>query len=156
MNVTAILRMSSLILAVTVGLVIPVYPQTNGVIRFTEVAGVALPGLTTESVAWGDYDNDGDEDLYLTNDGRNRLFRNDGADRFTDITSVAGVGNRAFSVGAVFGDLDNDGDLDLYVVNFQRGLDALYRNEGPVGSDGSHVFTDVTLQAGTTAERFRL
>jgi hypothetical protein len=156
MNVTTILRVSSLILTVTVGLVIPAHPQTNGVIRFTNVtgvAGVALPKFTTESVAWGDYDNDGDEDIYLTNDGRNRLFRNDGESRFTNVTGVAGVGNRAFSVGAAFGDLDNDGDLDLYVVNFQRGPDALYRNEGPVGMDGSHVFTDVTLQAGTTAER---
>jgi len=104
-------------------------------------------------VAWGDYDDDGDEDLYLTNDGQNRLFRNDGSDRFTDVTRSAGVGDLAFSVGAAFGDLDNDGDLDLYVVNIQRGLDTLYRNDGPAGADGSHRFTDVTVQAGTVIER---
>jgi len=130
--------------------------QTGGGLRFTDVTGVAgvgLEGLTTESVAWGDYDNDGDEDLYLTNDGPNRLFRNDGNDRFTDVTATARVGSAAFSVGAAFGDLDNDGDLDLYVVNFQRGLDVLYRNDGPVGPNGSHVFTDVTGPAGTVIER---
>ena len=119
----------------------------------TEEAGIALEDLLTESVAWGDYDDDGDEDLYLTVDGPNHLFRNDGGGRFTDVTAVAGVGNGGFSVGTAFGDLDNDDDLDLYVVNFQRGLDVLYRNDGPVGPGGAHRFTDVTATAGTTLER---
>ena len=99
----------------------------------TEEAGIALTEWLTESAAWGDYDNDGDEDLYLTVDGPNHLFRNDGGGRFTDVTETAGVGNQGFSVGTAFGDLDNDGDLDLYVVNFSGGLDVLYRNDGPVG-----------------------
>ena len=72
-----------------------------------------------------------------TNDGPNTLFRNDGDDRFTDVTTEAGVGNAGFSVGSVFGDLDNDGDLDLYVVNFGTGPDALYRNDGPTGPGGA-------------------
>jgi hypothetical protein len=128
--------------------------QSSAVV-FTEVtgtAGVGLPDLLTESVAWGDYDNDGDLDLYLTNDGANRLFRNDGDDRFTDVTTEAGVGNALFSVGAVFGDLDNDGDLDLYVVNFGTGPDALYRNDGPTGPGGVHSFTDVTAPSGVIEE----
>ena len=103
----------------------------------TEEAGIALEDWLTESAAWGDYDNDGDEDLYLTVDGPNHLFRNDGRGRFTDVTESAGVGNQGVSVGTAFGDLDNDGDLDLYVVNFDGGLDLLYRNDGPVGSDGT-------------------
>jgi hypothetical protein len=119
----------------------------------TKSAGIAALGTTlTESVAWGDYDNDGDPDLYLTNDGPNRLFRNDGG-RFTDVTTSARVGDGRFGVGAVFADLDGDRDLDLYVVNFQRGLDVLYRNDGPVGPAGAFVFTDVTRTAGTTIER---
>jgi hypothetical protein len=119
----------------------------------TDVAGVALPGTLTESVAWGDYDGDGDPDLYLTNEGANRLFRNDGNDTFVDVTATAGVGAPGFSVGAAFGDLDNDGDLDLYVVQFGEGSDQLYRNDGPIGAGGEHVFTDVAASAGTTIER---
>ena len=119
----------------------------------TEQAGIALTGVLIESVAWGDYDNDGDEDLYLTGNGTNRLFRNDGDGNFTDVTDTARVGNSRFSVGTAFGDLDNDGDLDLYVVNFNDGPDALYRNDGPVGPGGTYRFTDITTTAGTTLER---
>jgi hypothetical protein len=125
-------------------------------IVFTDItleAGVGLDGWLTESVAWGDYDNDGDEDLYLTVNGPNHLFRNDGGGQFTDVTEEARVGNDLFSVGTAFGDLDNDGDLDLYVVNFDAGLDVLYRNDGPVGPGGAYRFTDVTVSAGTTLER---
>jgi hypothetical protein len=125
-------------------------------IVFTDItaeAGIALEDALTESVAWGDYDNDGDEDLYLTVNGPNHLFRNDGGGRFTDVTTTAGVGNQGFSVGTAFGDLDNDGDLDLYVVNFGDGPDVLYRNDGPVGPGGAYRFTDVTVSAGTTLER---
>ncbi len=119
----------------------------------TEQAGVALTEVLIESVAWGDYDNDGDEDLYLTGDGRNRLFRNDGGGNFTDVTDTARVGNSRFSVGTAFGDLDNDGDLDLYVVNFDVGPDVLYRNDGPVGPGGAYRSTAITSAARTTLER---
>lgn len=125
-------------------------------LAFTDVsatAGVGLPGELTESVAWGDYDNDGDQDLYLTVNGPNRLFRNDGGDTFTDVTVVAGVGHAGFSVGCAFGDLDNDGDLDLFVVSFSEGPDVLYRNDGPIGAGGEHVFTDIAMSAGITVER---
>ncbi len=122
---------------------------------FTDItagAGIGLDGKLTESVTWGDYDGDGDEDLYLTSDGANNLFRNDGGGTFTDVTAEAGVGHEGFSVGTAFGDLDNDGDLDLYVVSFGVGPDVLYRNDGPVGPGGAYVFTDITQTAGTTDE----
>jgi hypothetical protein len=69
------------------------------------------------AAAWGDYDNDGDPDLYVTNDfGRNNLYRND-AGRFTDVAAEVGVEDQAAGMGASWGDYDNDGDLDLYVSN---------------------------------------
>ena len=114
-----------------------------------------------------DYDNDGDADLYLTNFGKNQLYRNNGNGTFTDVTSHAGVGDGNWSVSASFGDYNLDGYLDLYVVNyldyqletahacFLEGVhiycgpheypgirDTLYRNNG----DGT--FTDVTTRAG--------
>ena len=129
--------------------------RAQGIV-FTDItasAGIGLTEKLTESVTWGDYDNDGDPDLYLTSKGANNLFRNDGAGVFTDVTATAGVGNALFSVGTAFGDLDNDGDLDLYVVNFGSGPDAFYRNDGPSGPGGAYQFTDISVAAGTTFER---
>ena len=143
-------------IAITAAVVFLMVADADAQIAFTDIteeAGIALTEWLTESVAWGDYDNDGDEDLYLTVDGPNHLFRNDGGGRFTDVTDTAGVGNEGFSVGTAFGDLDNDGDLDLYVVNFSGGLDVLYRNDGPVGPGGAYRFTDITRNAGTNVER---
>ncbi|MCP4249781.1 MAG: CRTAC1 family protein [bacterium] len=143
------------LLAALIVLLVPVV-EARAQLAFTDVTGTAGVGLAaelTESLAWGDYDNDGDEDLYLTNDGVNRLFRNDGNDFFSDVTAESGTGDASWSVGAAFGDLDNDGDLDLYLVNFSPGPDVLYRNDGPVGVDGAYVFSNVTATAGTTVER---
>jgi hypothetical protein len=123
-------------------------------------------------VAVGDYDNDGDVDVFITAVGANRLFRNDGGGRFTDVTAAAGVGGdeAMWSTSASFFDYDNDGRLDLFVGNYIRwtreidfavdykltgvgraygppmnfeGTDSyLYRNKG----DGT--FTDVSAAAG--------
>ncbi len=113
-------------------------------------AGIEVADLLTESLAWGDYDNDGDEDLYLTNDGANNLFRNDGGGVFTDVTDITLTGSTAWGVGAAFGDLDNDGDLDLYVVNFSGGNDVLYLNQGPIGDTPEFIFSDISAAAGIT------
>ncbi len=69
-------------------------------------------------VACGDYDNDGDVDLYVTNYGPNVLLRNDGEGRFTDVTAAAGVGNADWGTSVAFIDNDRDGDLDLFVLNY--------------------------------------
>ncbi|HWR82343.1 MAG TPA: CRTAC1 family protein [Candidatus Deferrimicrobium sp.] len=67
---------------------------------------------------WGDYDGDGDLDLYVTCYGPNILFRNHGDGTFRDVTAKAGVGDEGFSTGAAWSDYDRDGDLDLYVANY--------------------------------------
>lgn len=88
---------------------------------FTEVpgaGGTALAGTRGMGVSFADYDNDGRPDLYLSNDGPNRLFRNLGEGRFEDVTDEAGVGDSLWSAGVTWGDVDRDGDLDLYVCNY--------------------------------------
>ena len=82
-------------------------------------AGVAHAGYGM-GCAVGDYDGDGDEDLYVTNVGANVLYRNQGDGTFRDVTSEAGVGHAGWSSSAAFFDGDGDGDLDLFVVNYVR------------------------------------
>ncbi|MEZ5065847.1 MAG: CRTAC1 family protein [bacterium] len=88
-------------------------------LRYESVAGAA--GADDDTYGMGaavaDYDNDGDPDLYVTNFGANRLYRND-AGRFTDVTAAAGVGDPRWSTSAVFFDADGDGFPDLYVCNY--------------------------------------
>jgi hypothetical protein len=128
-------------------------PDEAPELRFREVAselgvvarhgpgprGRTLPEDTGSGLAWGDYDGDGDADLYLVNfpgplgapsdpEGQNRLFRNDGG-RFVDVTESAGVGDlEGFGMGATFADFDGDGDADLHVANY--GADRLFENLG--------------------------
>ncbi|MFT4649421.1 MAG: hypothetical protein ACI9X4_002660 [Glaciecola sp.] len=98
--------------------------------------------------AFGDYDGDGLQDLYLMQgsgrDGwkapQNRLYRNVGEGRFQDVTEAAGVGDTGAGMGCLFFDADGDGDLDLYAANY--GVDVLYQNQG----DGT--FQDASKAAG--------
>jgi hypothetical protein len=134
----------------------------------TAGSGTAVPGYGMGAAA-GDYDNDGDVDLYVTNLGPNVLLQNDGSGVFTDVTGPAGVAAGGWSTSAAFVDYDADGDLDLAVVRYidwshstekpcfsltgvpdycsPRNYDApmstlLFRNNG----DGT--FADVTAAAG--------
>ncbi|HXI50978.1 MAG TPA: CRTAC1 family protein, partial [Candidatus Saccharimonadales bacterium] len=67
---------------------------------------------------WGDYDQDGDPDLFIANDwAPSNLFRNDGPAGFKDVSAEAGVTSYGFSMGASWGDYDNDGLDDVYVSN---------------------------------------
>jgi enediyne biosynthesis protein E4 len=144
--------------------------RNDGNWRFTDVT--AKSGLGDKGyglgVAAGDYDNDGDQDVYVTNFGPNVLYRNNGDGTFSDVTAKAGVADGSqVSAGANFFDMDGDGDLDLYAssyVNFKYSdhkvlrrmghliysgpsdykptSDSLFRNNG----DGT--FTDVSAAAG--------
>ena len=119
----------------------------------THQAGLADPARPTQSAAWGDFDNDGDLDLYIGNEFRrggpeesgnhpNQLFQNQGNGSFHEVTAAAGVENSRFCKGVAAGDFDNDGWLDIYVSNV--GSNRLYRNRG----DGT--FEDVAVKLGVT------
>lgn len=87
--------------------------------------GIRFYGM---GVATGDYDNDGDPDVFLSGVGPNRLFINEGG-RFRDVTAEAGVagGDDSWSSGSGFFDYDNDGLLDLFVCNYVRWTAAIDR-----------------------------
>jgi hypothetical protein len=142
---------------------------------FEDVSNKARIGPNTAygmGVAVGDYDNDGWDDLFITNfNGPNILYHNNGNGTFTDVTTKAGVaGDGQWSASATFLDYDNDGFVDLWVTRYvdhsftnnkicgpysERGIrgyctpqiynglsNVLYHNNG----DGT--FTDVSLKAG--------
>jgi enediyne biosynthesis protein E4 len=107
----------------------------------------SVPG----GVAVFDYNADGRPDIFFTNGAKtpsleksspiysNRLYRNDGGMRFTDVTTSAGLSGAGYAIGAAAGDFDNDGHVDLFVAGV--GANRLYRNRG----DGR--FDDVTKAA---------
>ena len=104
-------------------------PKPGGFLDLAGSVGVADPGASF-GVAWADYDEDGDPDLYVVKSlEANRLYRNDGGDSFTDVASQVGVADTGDGSGAAWADYDGDGDLDLYVTNFGQ-PNRLYRNEG--------------------------
>jgi len=96
--------------------------RNNGDGTFTDVttqAGIAGKGFAM-GVTVGDYDNDGFEDIYVTNWNSAILYHNNGNGTFTDVTQAAGLQNHHFAVGAAFLDYDRDGRLDLFVGNYLK------------------------------------
>lgn len=125
----------------------------------TAAAGVANDRFG-KGVAWGDYDDDGRPDLYVSNLGQpNRLYHNEGDGTFIDVAAVLGVTEPLYGFACWFWDYDNDGRLDLWVNPNQATLSdvirdqlgrptpgerpRLYRNVG-----GDRPFRDVTAQLG--------
>ena len=119
--------------------------------------------------ATGDYDNDGDVDIYVTYVGPNALYRNNGDGTFASVGRRAGVADERWGASAAFADLDADGFLDLYVANYlvfdpesppepRRGWKGLVVFYGPDGmdtvpdalyrNDGDGTFTDLSARTG--------
>ena len=95
-------------------------PSAGGrFIDVTAACGIHETGYG-QGVAVGDFDDDGFDDVYVTNVGANTLYRNLGDGTFVDSTAAAGVGDERWSSSAAWADLDGDGDLDLYVCNYVR------------------------------------
>ncbi len=149
--------------------------RNNGDWTFTDVtqqAGVGDLGYGM-GVVVGDYDQDGDADLFMSNFGYNVLYANNGDGTFLNVTAISGLaGPSRFGAGNAFFDMDSDGDLDLYCasyvdfqysdykirtiagyefhtgpIDYRPAADFLYRNE----SNG--LFTDVTAESGLSELR---
>lgn len=123
--------------------------KNNGNGTFSDVT--TSSGLQTYSYSWacdwGDFDNDGDMDLYLGHSNApNQLFQNNGNGTFTEVGMTYGVNDPFGTYSCGWLDYDNDGDLDLYSANGQPNADKLYRNDGS-------SFTDVAATVGTNDTR---
>src|ERR1022692_2294971 len=147
-------------------------PPTPSPIRFEDVADRAglhfavqhhptpekrqvetMPG----GAAVFDYNNDGRPDIYFTNGAQipslrkgsaqdsNRLFRNDGGMRFTDVTEAAGVAGEGYSNGVAAADYDNDGNIDFFVAG---SANLLYHNRG------NGTFEEVSAKAGIASRKW--
>ena len=136
-------------------------PQANvlyrneGGIGFADMSratGIGADKQASLGVVFFDSDNDGDQDLYVANDGYpNLLYRNDGNWQLAEVAAFAGAaysedGRAQAGMGVAAGDYDNDGDLDLYMTHFSDDVNTLYQNQ----EDGQ--FVDFTAAAGLGGE----
>ena len=137
--------------------------QGNGFFtRMDSNAVVLSDDQWTTGASWGDYDNDGNMDLYVTNfnpnSAVNHLYHNNGDGTFTKLSIDPVEFSDAATVGSAWGDFDNDGDLDLLVINEKYSLDVtppsvhdnfLFRNDG--GGNFTRITTgDIVKDGGHT------
>jgi hypothetical protein len=145
--------------------------RNDGKWKFTDVTKQSGLGDTGYGlgVATVDFDNDSDQDVYISNFGPNKLYRNNGDGTFTDVTAQAGVadGDSKVGAGVAFLDMDGDGDLDLFSAHY---VNFSYENHrtvrfnghpayaGPLDfqptpfslfrNNGNGTFTDVSAESG--------
>lgn len=115
---------------------------------FTDISytsGITIGNHLSFCASFLDYDNDGDQDLYVANDKpgtMNRLYNNDGLGGFTDVSVSSGTGIFIDAMSTTIEDYDYDGWLDIYVTNLNAGNHHLRNN-------GDGTFTDVAAAVGT-------
>ncbi len=125
----------------------------GGAFAYTDTTTSGLGANSAISSCWGDYDNDGDVDLFITpfsgdTAGNSRIYRNE-SDYFIGVTAGTVLDSAyANSRGACFGDYDNDGDQDLLVGRLNGQTEKLFRNDGDTWVDVS-VATGVSAVSGT-------
>jgi hypothetical protein len=130
--------------------------RNNGDATFTRITqgDIVNDGGSSVHGAWGDYDNDGDQDIYVTNDWNenNFLYDNNGDGTFTRVLTGDIVGDGGRSNGATWIDYNNDGFLDMYVPNGQvpDQSNFLYRNNGLSGNNWINIKC-VGLSSNTSA-----
>ena len=118
----------------------------------SQTTGIDADKQASLGVVFFDSDDDGDQDLYVANDGYpNLLYRNDGHWQLAEVAAFAGAaysedGRAQAGMGAAAGDYDNDGDLDLYMTHFSDDVNTLYQNQG-----GGN-FVDFTAATGLGGE----
>ena len=152
----------------------------NGVWSFVDAtAQVGLDANNSRyslASAWEDYDNDGDQDLYVANDyGRDNLYRNEGG-HFEDVGQSAGAEDAASGMSVAWSDFDRDGWMDAYVANMwsaagnriafqpefkahsidevKRRLQRFARGNTLLRNDGEQKFVDVSAEAGVEMGRW--
>jgi hypothetical protein len=106
----------------------------------------------TQTADWGDYDLDGDLDLFIGNESTSsevhpcEMFENRGDGTFVEVSQEVGLRHIAYVKGVAWGDIDDDGDLDLY-LSTMASSNALYENLGPAVEEGRPRFQDITASA---------
>lgn len=126
------------------------YRNDNGAFTDVTVAnGISTEVELTFVASFFDYDNDGDQDLYISNDKSdgNLLYQNDGSGFFTDVSLTSGAGVSLDAMSTTIGDFNNDGYFDIYITNTTSGNYLLQNNAG-------NTFTNVAAIAGVEMESF--
>jgi hypothetical protein len=125
------------------------YLYRNDAGSFTDIsasAGIRSTGELSFCASFFDYDDDGDQDIYIANDkydNPNRLYRNNGDNTFTDVSVASGSGIYIDAMSTTIGDYNNDGLFDIYVTNTEGGNQLLKNN-------GDNTFTDTAASTGTS------
>ncbi len=126
---------------------------TRGFIDYSTIShGIGKEEDRTNACIFGDVDNDGDLDIFITNEySSNRLYLNNGAAIFEEVTEMTGLTTTDGGMGCSFGDIDGDGDIDLYVSNWSK-KNILYKNL--LNENGRLFFKNITEISGVGGNDF--